>query len=163
MSSDPPPGFDLSVLIAETQARLASASTGARMADPSASGAAGADAFRVSPGPTAVGSLGPSYSTPSAVGGRELGVLGESFSGGGVPSSTGVTFPIFEMTPSLMAKLCLGAVAGLKFCTSGKTTCSKSSHSKKVDVQVGMVYIAGPRSSAFTQVYLDPAMLPESI
>jgi hypothetical protein len=64
------------------------------------------------------------------------------------------------MTPSLMAKLCLGAVAGLKFCTSGKTTCLKSSHSKKVDVQVGMVYIAGPRSSAFTQVYLDPAMLP---
>lgn len=53
----------------------------------------------------------------------------------------------------------MGAVAGLKFCTSGKTTCLKSSHAKK-DLQAGMVYIAGPRSSAFTQVFLDPSMLP---
>ncbi len=144
MSSDPPPGLDLSLLIAETHARLASSSMHACMGAPAASGVVGPDTFRVSPGPTAVGSVDTSFLTPGSVGGRESGVLGESFSGGGVPLSMGVTFPTFEMTPSIMDQLCLGFVAGLKFCTSGKTACSKSSHAKKAVVQSGMVYIAGP-------------------
>jgi hypothetical protein len=161
MSSDPPPGFDLSSLIAETQARLVASSTRARTEDLVSPGAVGLDTLRASPGLTAAGSVDPSpFFTPPAVGGRELGVLGESFSGGGAPSSTGVMFPIFEMTPLVMEKLCLGVVAGLKFCTSGKTACSKTSHAKKANVQSGMVYIAGPRSSAFTQIFLDPAVIP---
>ncbi len=50
MSSDPPPGLDLSLLIAETQARLASSSTRARTGATAASGVVGPDTFHVSPG-----------------------------------------------------------------------------------------------------------------
>jgi hypothetical protein len=92
MSSDPPPGLDLSLLIAETQARLASSSTRARTGATAASGVVGPDTFHVSPGPTAVGSVDNSFLTPAAVGGHESGVLGESFSGGGCPIVDGSYF-----------------------------------------------------------------------
>jgi len=51
--------------------------------------------------------------------------------------------------------LCLGEVAGGKFCTQG---CPIKKHKqKKVNVGMGFYYfIAGPRNSAFVDTYLDP-------
>jgi hypothetical protein len=74
-------------------------------------------------------------------------VAGEYFLPGGVPGS----LTAFVMTPELMTSLCCGAITGgVKFCTLGSTSCSFSSHTKKVPVLATHIYISTGRNSALT-------------
>jgi len=75
------------------------------------------------------------------------GTSGESVVSGGL--SGGLL--AFVVMPELLASLCCGAVAGgVKFCTLGSDSCTFSTHSKKVDIQVNSLYISTERNSAFS-------------
>jgi hypothetical protein len=156
------PAFDIDAAIAAAQSRLAAvtAGTGAGTEAPLVSSSVGAAA---SSGATTSGgvpwtAISSGFSTPLPPGERDSGVLGE-FLTGGVPSDSGV-FSAFLMTPELSQDLCLGEVAGLKFCTLGKASCHIRKHSKKVAVKANYVYVAGPRNSAFSQLSVDPELIP---
>ncbi len=109
-----------------------------------------------------------SFSSPgveAAAGGllasEELGATGESFvpvavSGGGASPSRWV----FKMTSDLQCTLFLGFVGnGLKFCTLGAEKCAFTTHTKKVRVDVGSLYIASVRNSAFLHYAIPSSLL----
>jgi hypothetical protein len=164
MASAPPP-LDLSALIehlTQTQAPSGSPGASAGTGVAAAAGTTGLDTTGViSPGPTLLLGATSSFFTPTNVGGPDVGVLGESLGGGGIPPSSGVLYSIFLLSPEIMGSLCLGVVAGSKFCLAGKNTCTIQSHRKKADVKQGMLYIAGPRGSAFSRIFLNPQLLPQ--
>jgi hypothetical protein len=79
--------------------------------------------------------------------------------------SRGVTGGLssFVMMPELFGSLCHGAVlGGIKFCTLGSGACSFSSHSKKVPITMGHIYISTGRNSTFTNCHVPAAALPDS-
>jgi hypothetical protein len=64
------------------------------------------------------------------------------------------------MTPEFAAAICRGSVGqGLKFCTLGSSQCTFSTHSKKIDVFPGHLYISGPRNTAYAGHTLDSKLL----
>jgi len=124
-------------------------------------------ASRVSAGHMAV-SQGTAFPSPPPRGSSgglltsmDVGVSGESLSvsavsGGGAAA----VLPVFEMTADLHCRLCLGTVGnGLKFCTLGGDQCSFTSHSKKVPTEVGALYIASVRNSAFARHCIQANLL----
>jgi hypothetical protein len=67
------------------------------------------------------------------------------------------------MSPDLKSSLCLGAVArGLKFCTLGSGHCTFTTHTKKVDVVEGALYLSSGRNSAFSNHYLPTSVLTQN-
>lgn len=64
------------------------------------------------------------------------------------------------MTADVMQSICCGVVSGLKFCTSGRTTCSTAKHVKKVAVVQDALYVAGPRNCAFQQISVSSTRIP---
>ena len=153
--------LDLNALIAQTQSRLAtsgpSASSDVVVSSDSAMGLFSPGL----PGASSVRSSSTAFFTPP-VGGRDAGVLGESFAGGGVPSSgssSGV-FSMFQMSADVASLLCCGVAAGSKFCTLGKATCTVRQHAKKFSFTPGAFYIAGPRNKAFQQVSVEASLIP---
>jgi len=67
---------------------------------------------------------------------------------------------VFVATPDLLDKMCLGAVAGsMKFCTLDETSCTFSTHAKKVAVCAGSIYISTGHQSAFAHHYAPTVSL----
>jgi len=142
----------------ERLARLdAAGGTFRSLLSPSSSGV-GSTALGDGPPPAPSGLSRPAASSglPSAPGARfsvehlvasGSGTSGESVVSGGL--SGGLL--AFVVMPELLASLCCGAVAGgVKFCTLGSDSCTFSTHSKKVDIQVNSLYISTERNSAFS-------------
>jgi hypothetical protein len=161
------PAFDLSAALAAAQSRLATASVGPGACPEDTLVSSSLSEASSTLAPTAVpdrfGLSQPpvGFSTPSSAG-HDPGVLGESFATGGVPGDIGI-FSAFIMSSQMASDLCCGEVAGLKLCTAGCSTCSIRKHVKKVNVLIGRIYIAGPRNSAFTQITLDPSLVPTAL
>jgi hypothetical protein len=160
------PATDLSVAIAAAQSRLASTSVGTSArteASLAPSTFTGGAPLGASSGSADNGVFPPpsGFFTPLPSAGHDPGTLGESFAAGGVPNDLGV-YSVFIMTSQMASDLCCGEVAGLKLCTAGRSTCLIRKHSKKVKALIGHIYIAGPRNSAFTQITLDPTLLPSA-
>jgi hypothetical protein len=87
------------------------------------------------------------------------GVGSGEFSGAG-GFSGGLS--VFVATPELIEDMCLGAVAGgVKFCTLRKADCSFTTHSRKVEVARGVVYLSAGSNSAFTHHYAPTEALTE--
>jgi hypothetical protein len=58
---------------------------------------------------------------------------------------------VLVTAPDLLDKMCCGAVSGgIKFCTLGADACLFTTHSKKVSVLPGAIYISTGRQSAFS-------------
>jgi hypothetical protein len=73
---------------------------------------------------------------------------------------SGGLLSVFVATPDLLDKMCLGAVAGgVKFCTLDETSCTFSTHAKKVAVRAGSIYISTGRQSAFAHHYAPTVSL----
>ena len=92
--------------------------------------------------------------------GAGVGAFGEfsvssGFSGGGSGDLT-----LFVLSSEMKSSLCLGSVAkGLKFCTSGAGVCLKTSHTKKIEVVVGDLYLSAGRNSAFSNHHIPATVL----
>jgi len=70
--------------------------------------------------------------------------------------------PVFVVSPELLSDMCCGAVAGgVKFCTLRAADCSFTTHTKKVDVVQGSLYISTSRNSAFTHHHASIAGLSD--
>jgi hypothetical protein len=118
-------------------------------------------ASRVSAGSPVVSRGGVAFpSSPpraAAAGGLSIvsgggGVPGEFLPSSGVSGGGAAVLSVFEMTADLHGVLCLGVVGnGLKFCTLGANQCSFTTHSKKAATDVGSLYIASGRNSAFAR------------
>jgi hypothetical protein len=90
----------------------------------------------------------------------ELGVSGESFLPSGSSGGGASALSLFEMTPDLQGMLCQGTVSnGVKFCTLGADQCNFGSHSKKIQTEVGSLYISSCRNSAFSHHFIPTSLL----
>ncbi len=79
------------------------------------------------------------------------------------PGGGALALSLFEMTPDLENSLCLGSVGnGLKFCMLGATSCTFTTHSKKIKPMTNHLYIASGRNSAFTHHHLDVTAISET-
>lgn len=68
---------------------------------------------------------------------------------------------VFVMTSDFARGFCCGAVnGGVKLCTSGVNACTVKTHRRrKVEVEVGSLYIAAGRNSAYAQHHADASSL----
>jgi hypothetical protein len=70
--------------------------------------------------------------------------------------------PVFELMPDLINSLCCGAVGGgIKFCMLGSGVCSFSTHSKKVHLEPGHLYISMGHNSTFTHHHAPALVLSQ--
>jgi hypothetical protein len=68
------------------------------------------------------------------------------------------------MDLDLISKLCLGAVnGGVKFCMLACDSCTVGTHTKKVDVVAGHVYINTGRNAAYTNPHLSSNIMGPSL
>jgi hypothetical protein len=148
--------LDLAALAEKTHQRLtrltaSATSAGERLFSPSTARSQPTVAFLT---PQRSSDLGASVHAGGVGDSGELS-LSSVASGGGAGDLS-----LFIMSPDLKRSLCLRAVSrGLKFCTLGASHCTFTTHSKKVDVVEGDLYLSAGRNSGFSNHHIPKTVL----